>query len=832
MKIFIDNTEADLDRRTNVAISLSVASHTQLEASKTGYAKTITLPMTLRNMAIMGDSEQVNSPEMFNRGEHTARVEHDGYTVIEGTPHLVESSRGGQDGGFYRLSIIGPGKRWVKHAMETPLRALDVEFDETLDGQTIAASWTWDKPVRFLPVQRSGFRPENANANLFEPQKVLTDGDYHPFLHVKTLVERIFAGAGYAVESQFMSGLLFNSLYVSGNYVSVDAERLKARMDFRAGRWAKSPTIQADANGRVYASPYLLANTAGNIVETANPNELRNGVAVPGVYSVGECFRANGRHVEFSPSQPVTVAFEYTLHYSSGYRIKNRNELAGFDKVYLGDGQERSFTLANRFIDRRDALVGGTSYKLTVFDHVDGQQYTLYYTKITNPNADPDNLQPSDYQIVTASGLRARMNAVTINAGPADRIVDLRLNWYKPGMTYFEAYTGEWAMYDGYVTDTGTVDVEVTLRSAAERVTPSEPKTFYDVYFGGAEPGMFFSLGSATTVRPIFAYGPAVGQALDFPAVAAHGMSCFDLIDGLRQMFNLYFLTDRMTGTVYIEPRKDFYAPGPVVDWSGRVDFSKPVVVSEPGADMYRTLTFGYAGGDASVAAWNRVNGGAYGDWSAQVHNTHARDGERSYRNTLFRASINETGGLNTAPSALLLHAGGSESEVEAGSGDVNFPPKVVSYLGMKPLPAGETWGWPDDRGDSYPLVAFHYRGDANGYNADGAVNPRSTFAEDVQTLWESGLSLCFEDRDGVAGLHRFWDGNIAALNESKRVELSVRLYPEEIEAMLSPNSLGRDFRALYRLVIDGESALFRLEEVCDYNPAAGGVAKCVFLKI
>lgn len=826
MKIFIDNAEADLDQRTNVAISLSVASHTQLEASKTGYSKTITIPMTHRNMGIMGDSEQINSPGMFNRAEHTARVEHDGCTVIEGVPWLVESSCGGPGGGFYRLNIIGPGKKWVKYASETPLRTLDVEFGTTLGEQTIIESWTWDKPVRFLPVQRDGYGPDNVNDDLFDPLKILTYEDYHPFLHVRSIVEKVFANAGYRVESQFMSGLLFDSLYMSGNYVSVEAEALQEDMAFRAGRFV-SATSTADYRGRVYANPYLNVNSVGNIVQTANPNEYRNGVNVAWVYSVGECFRANGSHMEFKPTEAVSVAFEYSLYYTTAYRMKSRAELEGFDTVCLGDGQEHKFTLANPFADKRKEMKGGVSYNVTIFDHAAGQIYYILYKRITNPDADPENLVAGDYTQVATITFSERVN--TISVSTAYPLADPTLYWLKTGMTGYEAYPYDWALYEGYVSDSGTREVEVVVRSSVERVLPSEPKTFYDIYFGGAKQGMSFTLGSRTTMRPIFSYGPSVGSAIGFPAVAAHSMNCLDLMNGIKQMFNLYFLTDQVTNTVYVEPRRDFYADGPVVDWSGRVDFSKPVVVSEPGADMYRTLSFGYAGGDAAVAEWNRNNGGAYGTWGAEVFNVQARDGEKSYVNSVFRASVNEKGALTTAPSALLLHAGGTEEEAEQSSGDLNFTPKIVRYLGMKTLPQGESWGWPGG-GSSYPCVVFHYAGDANTYTGSSA-NPLSTFGEDVPTLWQNGLSLCFEDRDGVAGLHGFWDGNITALNESKRVELSLVLHPEEVEAMLSPNSLGRDFRALYRLTIYGESALFRLEEVCDYNPAAGGSTRCVFIK-
>ena len=825
MKIFLDNTEMDVDTGTNVAISLSVASHTRLEASKTGYAKTITIPMTPNNMAVMGDCDQISSLAMFNRQEHVIRVEKDGCTVIEGIPYLMECSGLG-GGGFYRITIVGPAKQWVKHASQTPIRQLGIEFGETLSAGMIEQSWTWDKPVRFLPVQRDGFVPENANANLFEPQKILTYEDYHPFLHVGSMVARIFREAGYTVESQFMSGLMFDSLYMSGNYPTEDAEKLKARMDFKAGRFAAASSA-ADYLGRVYANPYSNVNTVGNLVETANPNEYRGEGNVAGVYSVGDCFRVNGSHVEFAPPAAVMLGFEYSLYYTTQYRVKNREELVGFDTVYLGDGQERRFRLANRYVDRKGQVEGYKSYRVAIFDFDPNERYRLFFKEIINPDADPDNLGEYDANDAIGPLLKSRMSSFYFET--YNPVSEVRLMEWREGLPDYVESTKDWALYDGYAQETGTMDVEVTLRSSAEKILPSQPKTFYDIYFGGAANGMTLTLGKLTTVTPVFAYHPSEGSALDFAGVAAHNTSCLDLINALKQMFNLYFLTDSLTRTVYIEPRTDFYVSDTLVDWSGKVDFSKPVKVSELGADMSKRLVFGYAGGDAAVTAWIRQNGGTFGQWGAELLNRFAKDGEGVYRNAVFHTSISEKGGLNTAPSALLLHAGGSEEEVARKGGTVNFPAKIVRYLGMKQLPQGESWGWPAN-GSSYPFLAFHYEGDSNPCAGEN-INSLSTYGEDVPTLFGNGFSLCFEDRDGVAGIHRFWNENIRMLNESKRVELSLMLYPEDIEALVSPNSLKRDFRALYRFTLDGESAMFRLEEVCDYNPGAGGLTRCVFVK-
>ena len=61
MEIYIDGASVDTDSRTNVHISLCVASVTEFDKAKVGYCKTIIVPMTPGNRAVMGDSEEINS---------------------------------------------------------------------------------------------------------------------------------------------------------------------------------------------------------------------------------------------------------------------------------------------------------------------------------------------------------------------------------------------------------------------------------------------------------------------------------------------------------------------------------------------------------------------------------------------------------------------------------------------------------------------------------------------------------------------------------------------------------------------------------------------------
>ncbi len=191
------------------------------------------------------------------------------------------------------------------------------------------------------------------------------------------------------------------------------------------------------------------------------------------------------------------------------------------------------------------------------------------------------------------------------------------------------------------------------------------------------------------------------------------------------------------------------------------------------------------------------------GYWSARVENMAAADGVSVWENALFTPSLGIAGLYRGAPSALVVQAGEGSVAVPDGTEDLNFAPKIVRYEGMKTLPAGESWGWPLS-GNRYPKLAFHAP--------------------------ESGYTLCFEDRDGCAGLHGRYEGNVRLWNEGRRVVLWLVIEPFEMESLSFPGERGGGFRTLFSLTIDGEEGLYRLEEVCDYDPSAPST-KCVFIK-
>lgn len=787
MKLFIDNKELEMDQEAQVSISLSIASITQVESGRTGYAKTIRVPITAQNRQILGDVEEIFSLEMFNQKQHSAHIEVDGCVVIQGQPMITKYEKTSNAEAWYHINIIGPGKEWIKMAAEKQLNELEIPFNKMLDSETVIQSWQNDQAVKFLPVQRDRFTLDSGNVQ--GRVRMLSFEDYFPFIHVRSMMERIAAQAGYTIESQFMQEELFNSLHMSGKYTESDTENRKDKMGFLAKRFA---AIQgtADRFGRVYADPLTSLNSIGNVVDSADPEEVVNGISLSGVYNQSNSFRKINGFIAFYPPETSVVGFEYFLKYRTEYRIKNRSELTCFNRVYLEDFYERIFKVMNPNVDRKAQYRDNWGYQLMVFDHIPGESYRFTYDR-------------AGVGMVTLKTFNSRTTPIQTQLGTT--ISNPRL-WLDTGGGNYIPYTGDWALYDGYVTETGEVDVAVTVRTPARTVYPSAPQYFDVIHFGGATPGMKITLSPETSLKPIFVGHPCEGTQVEFQQVAAHQVRQIHLINALKQMFNLYFYTDSNNKKIYIEPREMFYRNDVEVDWSQKIDLRRPITVEELGADMNEQFALSYQPGDGSVARWDSVNNQVMGRWSTPINNRFSKEGVKTYQNPLFSPTLNQTEIYPDAPEISMIQVGDRDRKGNVVSTDnLNFEPKIVRYQGLVPLSGNAWWGWPSF-GQAYPKIAFH--------NTTG--NP---------------FTLCFENRDGITGLHSFYDKTIEHYNFGKRITLYLNLSPCDIEPFIAPNSLKKDFRALFKLIIYGEEVRCRMEEIIDYNPSGSSSTKCSFLK-
>ena len=193
-----------------------------------------------------------------------------------------------------------------------------------------------------------------------------------------------------------------------------------------------------------------------------------------------------------------------------------------------------------------------------------------------------------------------------------------------------------------------------------------------------------------------------------------------------------------------------------------------------------------------------------FGQWRLVNDSAAAIDRERNLANPFFSPTVSETECYADAPSALVLRVGDRDAPDTADRS--SFTPRIVRYCGMQPLPAGERWGYPST-GDSYPLAAFHRNDPDNGF------------------------TLCFEDRDGQQGLHRFYDTQAEQEKRCQHLTLHLRLEPCDIERLFQIQRLAPCIASTFLFRIGGEEVRCTLRRIEGYDPSAAST-RCTFTRL
>lgn len=783
MELKIDGQNCDLGESPIAIPGYDAASTESVDGAREGRSLKIEIPITKRNRSILRFAEDPDTAERFNDSLHRAELAAEGARLIGGSVRLLAVT----DNGF-ELEIRNGGADWAEQAVRRKLEDLGIDWNIRLTPTDIWQSWSNDTPVRFFPVHRDEYEQQNSSTDLLPAERFLAVEDYHPFLHLATLVEKIFSDAGYRIESRFLDSEFFRSLYISGAYASRDTAAAVNRMGFSARRLGPA-TAAASSLGRVSANPKALANTVGNIVDTATPQSIDvDGEAISGLYNNGNCFSTDNGKIVYTPPTEINVGFEFYLKYTTAHRIRSRSRLTGFDTLYLGPGAEFKFQLANRYEDLRNRLTANFSYRVIVFDHTAGAQYRLTYT-----------LNGAANTLWTSFSARSAAVSTPASGSVANPVLQIY-----SGSQWVD-YTEDWALYNGYIDETGETTVEVKLRTPSERVSPTSPKYFNQIYFAGAEEGMRLTLHKACSLRPLFLPGPGFGSTVGFADVARHDIRQSELLEALAHLFNLRFYTEEPTRTVWIEPEADFFGSGEAVDWSRRTDFSQPVVREQIAPEIHEVRTWRFQDGDGAVTRFDADEETTLGSWSFEAASYAALQGEKVLRNPLFAPSLNSTGHYLNAPSARLLQVGDRDDAEDDGT---NFTPRIVRYVGIKPLPENERWGYPSGQNE-YPLIAFLFPG-------DDTTEP---------------FTLGFEDRDGAQGLHRYYDRQVRREAARERISLRLRIAPHEFEALFAPGTGAPDIRSAFRIDTGEGIVTAALREIDDYDPRKASV-KCLFERI
>lgn len=730
-----------------------------------GRSAEVELPSTPRNDRIMLHATDP-AGEGFNSQPHTGEVRADGVVLLRGAATLMRIEARAR-ATTYCVRITNEAEHWAERASATPLRQTSIDYAATLGGEAIERSWGEGEVVRMLPVRYDDYREPYDSTSLYPPQRAMTVADYHPFIALVPLLRAIFADAGYEVESRFLQSEKACKLHISGAYPKQrrSLTQLTASSGFVAGRHSSS-TAEADYMGRVWLTPLVLTNSLGNFVETTEGDDRYNNGGVLSITPQG---------VSYRPKVELTTGFEILLKYVTECRMVSSSRMAGFDRLYVGDGCELHFPLQNPYKDRRHSPSQGVSYRCVVFDYLTGTTLRLVCHSDAGENV-----------VATFAG---DSSLVTIPSSAANAHCTLQI---QNGSTWAD-FAGDWALYDGYVTPTTEMEVEVVLQTPPERLGPSRAKDFTQMYLYGAEAGQQITLSEHCSLRPLFSSTPAEGSALTFADVAAVDFTQMELIEAVQQLFNLRIATDVEARRVYIEPYDDFYSTT-TVDWSRKADLSATIVAREQVVEVASERVLAYrAEGDGAVARYNLNAEQNFGQWHYVGSSPAAAAATKVERNPLFCPTLSATGIHASAPSAAVMQVGDRDDD-QIG----NVVTRIVRYEGMRALPKGERWGYPSF-GKGYPYAAFHSAGE---------------------------FTLCFEDRDGAAGLHRYYDSQWQGDERRRTLEVDLHLQPHELVALADYGGDEAAGRGRYLMSVTGQRAEYHLKAVVRYD-AARGVARC-----
>lgn len=273
IRLRIDSVVCDLAAEQPLTLAWSGRTLTDPEAGRSGEALTFELLPTAAAEALFG----AGMPPLRRRPVQRRAAPRRGCwpaatPLASGSVRLVETRWHGTEH-RYRVELRGGAHAWAEQAAKGWFRELEVAYEGRLLPTEIAAGWSDDSPVKFLPVYRDRYEIENGDAGLRPPERLLSTDDYHPFLSIRALVQALFAKAGYTVESAFMESPWFRSLYMSGAYASHGHPRPAAE-DGLSGTAQGRTHDDGQCAGTGVGNPFVTHNTVGNLVDAFSPQEV------------------------------------------------------------------------------------------------------------------------------------------------------------------------------------------------------------------------------------------------------------------------------------------------------------------------------------------------------------------------------------------------------------------------------------------------------------------------------------------------------------------------------------------------------------------------------
>ncbi len=235
----------DILDRDQELLALTFTSADLRDPSKraAGFSKTFEIPASNHNqrwIKVLTGVGSVKNKEKI--GWHKARIQANGIIIFEGFARIEESITG--QGGRYKCHILQDPTYWPELLKGLKICELPFPTHEK-NYQNVVNSWSLNNAANLpyvYPAINYGAWYPGTNANP-QPNQSKSLRDFHPAVYVKALVDKIFEGIGYTLESDFMETHFFRKLiipYTSGNDYNQTGMDMGENGDF---------AVTADKNG-------------------------------------------------------------------------------------------------------------------------------------------------------------------------------------------------------------------------------------------------------------------------------------------------------------------------------------------------------------------------------------------------------------------------------------------------------------------------------------------------------------------------------------------------------------------------------------------------------
>lgn len=752
IKLYVDGQQVELISEPSVILSYDAASTRSIEAAREDSVVEFDVEMSHSAALVFGGEGYLHSAARFNSESHIGEITYEGISILKGELTLRSVERSGETS-KYGIRVSRAAAEWADYAAETLISLSEIDYQITLRQNDLEATWEEEQPVQFFPVTRDEYDSTMSSVSLETVRRIRSIDEYHPFLKIDSMLNSFVEKTGYELVSEIALSEEFQQLFMSGSYVSQENDAAEEAMDFYVKKLSDESTT-ADYSGRVSFSISQSSNAIDYFVDIDSIDEDNE------CYSRGNCLEYSSGAVQFTPPTEISVGFEYRVLYTTEYWIESRTKLKGFDTFFFGESPTVAVDIVNNFADEREEeLLTGSTYLVMIFDHTDGASYRLR-AKLNGS---------SSYTTLTSWTARTLSYTTPFVTSIEDMIVEI-----VEGSSYV-SYSGDWALYQGYIEEWGETEIDVTIRTSPSSVSKTSPKRFEAMYVEGAEAGMSFTLKAGTSITPYFSAYPGYGDVVEYVDVAQHELYQSDVLESVQHMFNLRYYSDPVARRLYLDPLDRIYDTATIWDWSDKILLGEAITYEDAAIGVARVRKWGYLDGDGAVSR----SSPDFGEWSYTTASYATNDTSVTKLNPIFSPTLNDDDGLPIV---------GDRDDISI-TDTLEFSPRVLYYRGL------------DDNGD--PVVVFH--SDAEG------------------------VSLCFEDRDSLTGLNKYYAKQIECEERGQYVTLTVALEPHEMADLLSPLSGRASVLSTFGLRIDGEWTECWIEQIVEYR-VGEGCAKIKFL--